>query len=93
MDSKFAVLPVPVKRQVNGAICMQKSRVSDSSLFINFYIYLYSSSFLILISFFLFPHVDSLQSAVLGGASKSVLELSNSEFLSVVNCISFPSSL
>ena len=34
-NSKFAVLSVPVKRQVNWAICKRKSRVSDSSLFIN----------------------------------------------------------
>lgn len=48
-----------VNGQVNWTICKRKSRVSDSSLFIDLYIYLYSSSFF-LFSFFC-PHVDSLQ--------------------------------
>ena len=49
-----------VNGQVNWTICKRKSRVSDSSLFIDWYIYLYSSSFFLVFSFF-FPHVDSLQ--------------------------------
>ena len=40
LNSKFAVLSVPVKRQVNWAICKRKSRVSESSLFIYLFIYI-----------------------------------------------------